>query len=459
MPRLLPRFVTRYRVGYQPTLPYRWPGTTPLAFLIMLTATILFILVNIPLSAYETVQEFTYFPNASAPAPPLSGLVPPSLRPSTNKFSPQHLDVGQSFRLNNSALLYTIVSAFDSVENGRPVTSFPYSNNPFSNGCDVKNISAGVQLSVAQAADLFQYYDYSVSGFITCTNPTLFEMGWNFNGGRLDTGISPSLLDDFGQDLREAAWYGVVGSHVDFTANFTGQAYIRVTARPCCNCTPDLTSDALEQDQLHLAQEPCRSEPSRFIGLTGQATNTTAQFQPWGFIWSISNTSSFFADADPRTQQGYIGINDLSVLNKPLQNIIQIIYHVVRRDLGVIYNNQIFGSADMFNQSIVPVDIPDNVIGIDNTPFGKIGLSMANSIRAATANETMMDEWRKSLALMTETDRVPVLEYLRPVPRRKALGSAIVSVFVATFTMLSAVWTVFHIIAGAFVRDKGSFSL
>ncbi|KAK6969240.1 hypothetical protein R3P38DRAFT_3337146 [Favolaschia claudopus] len=314
----------------------------------MLTATILFILVNIPLSAYETVQEFTYFPNASAPAPPLSGLVPPSLRHSTNKFSPQHLDVGHSFYI-------TIVSAFDSVENGRPVTSFPYSNNPFSNGCDV--------VRFPQAADLFQYYDYSVSGFITCTNPTLFEMGWNFNGGRLDTGISPSLLDDF----RDRTC--VVGSHVDFTANFTGQAYIRVTARPCCNCTPDLTSDALEQDQLHLAQEPCRSEPN----------------------------------ADPRTQQGYIGINDLSI-----------IYHVVRRDLGVIYNNQIFGSADMFNQSIVPVDIPDN------------------------------------------TDRVPVLEYLRPVPRRKALGSAIVSVFVATFTMLSAIGMILRGIEKTMLRFYGS---
>ncbi|KAK6974069.1 hypothetical protein R3P38DRAFT_3239931 [Favolaschia claudopus] len=67
----------------------------------------------------------------------------------------------------------------------------------------------------------------------------------------------------------------------------------------------------------------------------------------------------------------------------------------------------------------------------------------------------MIDQWRKSVALITGTDRVPVLEYLRPAPRRKSLGSAIVAVFVATFTMLSAVWTVFGLVATGLVGLSG----
>ncbi|KAJ7655534.1 hypothetical protein B0H17DRAFT_1146371 [Mycena rosella] len=66
--------------------------------------------------------------------------------------------------------------------------------------------------------------------------------------------------------------------------------------------------------------------------------------------------------------------------------------------------------------------------------------------RLATTNATLMAEWRDSF---NETDRVPVMPYLRSVPRLKPLGSAVTSVFVSTFAMLSVVWTIFSLIAGA----------
>ncbi|KAJ7655520.1 hypothetical protein B0H17DRAFT_1265519 [Mycena rosella] len=66
--------------------------------------------------------------------------------------------------------------------------------------------------------------------------------------------------------------------------------------------------------------------------------------------------------------------------------------------------------------------------------------------RLATTNATLMAEWRDSF---NETDRVPVMPYLRSVPRLKPLGSAVTSVFVSTFAMLSVAWTIFNLIAGA----------
>ncbi|KAJ7640359.1 hypothetical protein DFH06DRAFT_1215828, partial [Mycena polygramma] len=45
------------------------------------------------------------------------------------------------------------------------------------------------------------------------------------------------------------------------------------------------------------------------------------------------------------------------------------------------------------------------------------------------------------------------MPYLRPVPRLKPLGSAITSVFVSTFAMLSVAWTTFSVIAGALVSS------
>ncbi|KAJ7613311.1 hypothetical protein DFH06DRAFT_1370813 [Mycena polygramma] len=140
-------------------------------------------------------------------------------------------------------------------------------------------------------------------------------------------------------------------------------------------------------------------------------------------------------------RKGYIGSGDPSELNLPLQNVFQVHYHLVRRDLGVILENNIYLSPEMFNNSIT-----------DATPHAI--LNSSSLYRAETSNETLMAEWRNSFAPFNGTDRVPVLEYLRPVPRRKPLGSAITSVFVATFAMVSTVWTIFSVVARAFVDSS-----
>ncbi|KAK6969239.1 hypothetical protein R3P38DRAFT_3243855 [Favolaschia claudopus] len=376
-----PSFMTRYRLGYSPqrALPMALDDAACDSDYVNCSDSFH----SVPLSAYETVQEFTYFPNSSVPPPPLSGLVPSALRQSTNHFSPQHLDVGH---------------AFDSVENGRPVTSFPYYNNPFSEGCDVTNVSAVVQTHTADSAKRYQYYDYSVSGFVTCTSPTSFEMRlelrWRLSSGH---GVVAILTGCFWARLESS---NVVWSYGVFKP-----------VLPPRMRSQDKTSAALQEDRLQLTSEPCRSQTSQFIGLTGQLTNTTSNFAPWGYYWSVTNTTSLFSGADPQFRKGYIGVNDLSALDTPFQNLFQIIASLLwtfRRDL----------------------------ITYDGSPFGTLGPSAANTMRAATSNPTMMErvaEVRGS----DDGDRpdVPVLEYLRPVSRRKSLGSAIVAVFVATFTM------------------------
>jgi hypothetical protein len=91
----------------------------------------------VPLSAYNTVQEFTYRPNDTLPAVALSSLVPSVFQPSANSFTPQLFSVGDSIRLNGSSFDYTIVGAFDGLDETNPVSSFSYYNNPLSEGCDV----------------------------------------------------------------------------------------------------------------------------------------------------------------------------------------------------------------------------------------------------------------------------------------------------------------------------------
>jgi hypothetical protein len=93
---------------------------------------------TVPLSAYNIVPEFTYRPNDTLPAIALSRLVPSVFQPlDANSFTPQLLTVGDIIRLNGSLLDYTIVAAFDGLDETKPVSSFSYYNNPFSDGCDV----------------------------------------------------------------------------------------------------------------------------------------------------------------------------------------------------------------------------------------------------------------------------------------------------------------------------------
>ncbi|KAJ6550810.1 hypothetical protein DFH09DRAFT_1086441 [Mycena vulgaris] len=80
----------------------------------------------------------------------------------------------------------------------------------------------------------------------------------------------------------------------------------------------------------------------------------------------------------------------------------------------------------------------------------------------AESNDALRLDRYESVRSFQESDRVPILLHFRSVPRLKPLGSAITSVFVSTFAMLSVLWTIFNFIAGALAgsqSDKFSFKL
>ncbi|KAJ6456282.1 hypothetical protein C8R47DRAFT_1227923 [Mycena vitilis] len=399
-----------YRLGYSPQRPYPWRWTTPLALSVLLTIAAFLTCLNVPLSAYETVQESTYFPNATLPALPMSNIIPSFLRSRGATFAPQTLHVGDTFRLNNSIWIYTIVNAFDGTDNrSKPVTSFPYFNNPFSDSCDVTNFT----VKVTWGSDL----QSTVTGLITCTQPTVFQMTWGamIKDPDMLSWVLPFLMSDLGNILLER-----VGPVIE-AANLT---------EPTCSVTGMALPSCNETD---LSGPPCSTKPARFIALDD-------------FIISCNNNT--LIDLLPGTPEDYFGSGHLSELNDAFQNLFQVYYHLVRRDLGIILPNNIYLSPEMFNNSIT---------GPKKTDPGPV-LSYASLYRAQTSNETVMAQWRETFAVFNETDRVPVLQYLRPVPRLKPLGSAITSVFVATFAMVSTAWTIFSVVAKAFVNSTDNES-
>ncbi|KAK6984859.1 hypothetical protein R3P38DRAFT_2806217 [Favolaschia claudopus] len=100
----------------------------------------------------------------------------------------------------------------------------------------------------------------------------------------------------------------------------------------------------------------------------------------------------------------------------------------------------------MFNDSILSIFKP--------AAFKSVAMSFdtITNARASTTNQTVLAQWKDMVDYYNTTDRVPVMEYSRTVPRLKPLGSAITSVFVATFAMLSSIWTIFSLVAGALAK-------
>ncbi|KAJ7174821.1 hypothetical protein C8R46DRAFT_1031415 [Mycena filopes] len=133
------------------------------------------------------------------------------------------------------------------------------------------------------------------------------------------------------------------------------------------------------------------------------------------------------------------GLLTLPSMNSMFQNVFQALYHLVRLELGIVVENQIFNSRVMFNESVVTVYPPSSL------PV--VWTMAANRSRAATSNVTLMKEWADTVHFFNTTDRVPVISYLRPVPHLKPLGSALTSVFVSTFAMVSVLWTIFSLLA------------
>ncbi|KAJ7354013.1 hypothetical protein DFH08DRAFT_803921 [Mycena albidolilacea] len=474
-----------YSLGYTLERPYPWRWTTPIVVSVFFLLSAVLAVINVPLSAVDNVQQLTYRPNDTLPRLPLANLVPSILQSQTASFAPQVLTVGDTIVLNGSTFNYTIVDAFDGVDS-TPVSSFSYYNNPFSDGCDVEHMTVNLvrQMKNFSGAVLW-FTNVSFNGTVVCQVPTQFHLTWSAQydpgGSLLDNPVlihtaPPENLADIPayfafdflmRDYPEPCSRGMVNKlrsrtfSLPFTTMFrkgptfppdsdaalpqrpaTG-AIISLTALPCCDCVAVLAGTPFETASL--LRPPCSSTSPGIILVNGGITvdDGVTSWSP-GEITTPITVPDFFLSIQTLLGNMSPGSLDtpvsLSGLDAMWQNLFQAVYHLVRLDLGVILENQIYNSPEMYNQTILGV--PSDVA------------SAANSSRESTSNATLSAKWQKRVEFLQHSDRVPVMEYLRPVPRMKPLGSAITSVFVSTFAMLSAIWTVFSLIAGALARRR-----
>ncbi|KAJ6484786.1 hypothetical protein C8R45DRAFT_1214759 [Mycena sanguinolenta] len=425
--------IKSFRLGYTEERPYPWRWTTPIVMCAFLLLSPFLALVNVPLSAYNIIQEFTYRPNDTLPAVFLGNLVPSVLQNPTDDFTPQLLNVGDVIMLEDHIFNYTIGQAFDDGDTNIPVSSFLYYNNPLSDGCDVANIT--VQLLLTKTKSQFPTpwgwtQEVQVTGTVVCYIPSLFYLIWELPHGEQDAAeISiqnmPFWMEDF--DMLFEMWSG------PSTPLIVTQVDISFTVYPCCDCSAVLAGRTLEST-TQLLQAPCSSNPPLFVVVDNPKFSFVSPLTgPVEVVYiGLGPPPQQVTDVLAKSNLGNISISRLSTV---YGNIFQSVYHLVRVDLGVIVENQIYNSPQMFNLTITSVG------------------SGASEARYYTGNTALMAAWQRQVEFFQSNERVPPLEYLRSVPRLKPLGSAVTSVFVSTFAMISVMWTVFSLVAGALARS------
>ncbi|KAJ7108845.1 hypothetical protein C8R43DRAFT_184643 [Mycena crocata] len=183
-PRRLASKVLSLRLQYSIQRPYPGRWTTPIVCALYFAITILLVMVNIPLAAYDVVQIFTYTPNDTAPPLRFSNLIPSSLQHSAGDFMPQTFKIGDSLQTNLSLFDYQISTAWQpETFTRRKVAAFAWYNNPLSN-CDISNITLSLRKDERAV----------IMASVGCWSPVPFAMTFNMNHQSL-TDTTGAFLD------------------------------------------------------------------------------------------------------------------------------------------------------------------------------------------------------------------------------------------------------------------------
>jgi hypothetical protein len=120
-------------------------------------------------------------------------------------------------------------------------------------------------------------------------------------------------------------------------------------------------------------------------------------------------------------------------LSSSINDSLILLYNAIRLDLGVIRPNQIYNDSAKYNATV----------------------GGHASVVAPNFMQDMLDTISHvNLSDPTYSVHVPLVLYLTPVFKLKPLPQAITAVFVATFSMLSAIWAVFNFTASSFVTRR-----
>ncbi|KIM74290.1 hypothetical protein PILCRDRAFT_14552 [Piloderma croceum F 1598] len=411
---------------YNLSRPYPGRYTTPIVTLLAAGTTVLLVVINIPLSGYETQQELTYTPNFTSTAVPYSNLIPAAFQKQSVDFIPHTFNIGDTFESDSSLgvfnyIMRTAYTREDAAGSSAPrpvdnAPSFLYMNNDLST-CDVVSITLSIAFNNTLTANSIAYV------LVSCWFPLFYQFqatypfSWEPETGPTQDVLKmvPALSSVFG----DITWRLVDTSNQPVTLstapslplfNNVAIAVLNVTYQRCCatcNEPPDNWPPTLEpyeilaldtNEVLYYDHPTCDDGavkfkiPSRILKDNDTIVSSWISFvDGWSLSPFYSNISQIWS----------------SLVNAPPQfpalnnNALQALYHAVRLDLGIIRPNQIYNSPSRFNASI-------SEIRADSTGYG---FTNETCIQRDSVGYVDLSNWSK---------RVPKILYLTPVCGKRA---------------------------------------
>ncbi|RDW72819.1 hypothetical protein BP6252_06726 [Coleophoma cylindrospora] len=413
--------------AYQITRPYPFKYFTPLAITGGVVFFVLFTVLNLITSGYYLSTEFSQAPNETMAGglwfknwpSYFSDKMQPSCEPVT-------FPVGSKYFTNHTGLTYTLINVLDPLgaANGTLSPSLSYLNNVIDD-CEISLVE--IELEAADRTGwqyATQQWGSTTRAFITCSilgpkGPTIFNLTVEYD-------LLPKSMAGFEQGAfkflhtdrpnNPGLWWGE--SLVSMYWNQLSYVMQKVRDADMSSNSATLRKGSIELTPVKKKDDITQLDffnlQYRFI------TDTTNQI--------IYNKVPLSPGECNRTQQYPNVWLPADALGKSL-------YSVALADLG---------------QKTSSILTSPTALEYYTQPFPEINNLTGVNAKAGPANTSYVmqdgDHLQSSPAIFSA-------KYLCQVPRRKAMGSLIMSILLANLVLLQAYWTILSFLAGQFVEN------
>ncbi|KDR78892.1 hypothetical protein GALMADRAFT_244536 [Galerina marginata CBS 339.88] len=411
-----------FTLQYNVTRNFRWRWFGPISVLGAFISLIFLVLLNIPLTGYETVVTFQDDFNATDSHWFYRWM--PYRRPTPGTLCESHLfRVGDSFTTNYSFFEWNIDTIIKPNAGGSAIS---YSGTPLT-FCDVS--------SVYLNGDLHTWtVDFTV--VVACEQDNLFKITAKtfFSMGLLPGRYSPllgltRLFNDGTTDMRGAILDGVIRAASQDLGDRTYHALVasNYTTIMILSLEADFAFCPLS---LGLAAD-CGIKPPKFAVSSAAVAYANATVLSYDSSDNVSDSNPYVLDADTEI---------------PVHNILEAVYAAVRIDLGIpSLNNFILNPA--FTNSTIYATFPATQWNSD----------------AASRTSTLYYNWtnpepglRRFLPVNISGPAQIQVVYPCRFQQPKYIGPLLISVIVATLSMFSGGWALYILIATALAKRQDS---
>ncbi|KIY63925.1 hypothetical protein CYLTODRAFT_446327 [Cylindrobasidium torrendii FP15055 ss-10] len=377
---------------------------------------------SVPLAAYDRVTEFTYFPNKTDDTNRFWSFIPSALKKDTDfePFAPQTISVGDILSPNGSVYSYTVENV-RAPDTGASVSSFAFSNNNLADSCDIAELRWDMKIthasgwgsreSQSEEGNQLVIADFGIKVMVECWIPVNYTL--TFDTRDLRDHQSNHVQHIWRAELGFLE-YTVGASLGSLPVEYLEPKYStkEIVLVPCCGCSSKGDwKDEFDpwRKQRLAARSPCGSEPAQL---------------------------NFSGVSFPRNGQRELILTSFT-------KTMLMLYHIIRLDLGIVEPNLIVTSRELLHQVV------GDEIRVAINPEQEYSYASLEPV-----DDTLISGWRQQIEDLNNTLHSPSFSYSRSVWRLKPIGPAIISVYTATFTMVSLVWTIFVLTAAFLVSAR-----